>query len=53
MLHDFLNLWSKTIKELLERLRITVPDEGMIGEVHYWRDLSRILDGISEELKQP
>jgi len=25
----------------------------MIGEIHYWRDLSIILDGISEELKQP
>ena len=25
----------------------------MIGEVHYWRDLSRILDGLSAELKQP
>ena len=25
----------------------------MLGEIHYWRDLSRILDGISAELKQP
>ena len=24
----------------------------MIGEVHYWRDMARILDGISEEVKQ-
>ena len=24
----------------------------MIGEVHYWRDLSRILDAISNEVKQ-
>jgi len=25
----------------------------MIGEVHYWRDLSRVLDAIAEELKEP
>lgn len=25
----------------------------MIGEVHYWRDLSRVLDGIQAEVKQP
>lgn len=24
----------------------------MIGEVHYWRDMSRILDGINSEVKQ-
>ena len=24
----------------------------MLGEVHYWRDLSRILEGLSAELKQ-
>jgi hypothetical protein len=24
----------------------------MIGEVHYWRDLSRILDAINNEVKQ-
>ena len=24
----------------------------MIGEVHYWRDMSRILEGINEEVKQ-
>ena len=52
MLHDYTNLWSKTIEELLNKLRDTVPDSGMLGEVHYWRDLCRILDGISSELKQ-
>ena len=31
----------------------TNPAEGMLGEVHYWRDLCRILDGLSNELKQP
>ena len=24
----------------------------MIGEVHYWRDLARVLEAISKELKQ-
>jgi len=44
-------MWSRTIEELLNRLRDTIPGEGMLGEVHYWRDLSRILDGISSELE--
>ena len=46
-------MWTKTVEELLDRMRDTIPGEGMIGEVHYWRDLSKVLDGISTELKQP
>ena len=46
-------MWTKTVEELLERLRDTIPGDGMIGEVHYWRDLCRVLDGITSELKQP
>ena len=53
ILNDCLNMWSKAVEQLLEKLKGTIPAEGMIGEVHYWRDLSRILDGISAELKQP
>lgn len=53
VLNDYVNMWTKSIEQLLEKLKDTMPDEGMIGEVHYWRDLSRILDGISSELKQP
>jgi hypothetical protein len=53
IMHDYLNLWSKNIKSLLDRLKDTIPGEGMIGEVHYWRDMSRILDGINTEVKQP
>jgi hypothetical protein len=30
----------------------TNPAAGMLGEVHYWRDLCRILDGLSAEVKQ-
>ena len=46
-------MWTRTVEELLERMKDTIPGEGMIGEVHYWRDLSKVLDGISAELKQP
>lgn len=53
ILNDCLNMWSKAVEQLLEKLKDTIPAEGMLGEVHYWRDLSRILDGISAELKQP
>lgn len=53
ILNDYMNMWTRTVEELLDRMRDTIPAEGMIGEVHYWRDLSKILDGISQELKQP
>lgn len=46
-------MWSGTIQQLLEKLADTTPGEGMIGEVYYWRDMIRILDGIAQELKQP
>ena len=47
IINDYLNMWTKSIIELLKKLADTIPGEGMIGEIHYWRDLSRILDGIS------
>ena len=53
VMNDILNMWTKTIIQLLDRLKDTIPGEGMLGEVHYWRDLSRVLDGIQGELKQP
>jgi|DEB0MinimDraft_12_1074336.scaffolds.fasta_scaffold18293_3 hypothetical protein len=51
VLNDYLNLWTKTINELLDKLKDTIPAEGMLGEVHYWRDLCRILDGLTQEVK--
>jgi hypothetical protein len=33
-------------------LRDTIPGDGMIGEIHYWRDLARILEAINNEVKQ-
>jgi hypothetical protein len=53
VLNDFLNMWTKTVEELLLKMADTIPGEGMLGEVHYWRDLSKILDGLQAELKQP
>ena len=52
MLVDYLNMWAKNIQGLLDKLKETIPGDGMIGEVHYWRDMSRILDAINEEVKQ-
>lgn len=52
MIHDYLNLWSKNIQTLLDKLKDTIPGDGMIGEVHYWRDMSRILEAINNEVKQ-
>jgi len=52
-LHDYMNMWTRSIGELLQKLRDTNPKEGVLGEVHYWRDLARVLEAISTELKQP
>jgi hypothetical protein len=48
-----LKLWTRSIEELLSKLKDTQPGEGMIGEVWYWRDLSRVLEAVTEELRQP
>jgi hypothetical protein len=52
VLQDYVNLWQKNISLLLDRLRDTIPGDGMIGEIHYWRDLSRILEAANTEVKQ-
>lgn len=44
-------MWSKSVDELLTNLRDTIPGPGMLGEIHYWRNLSRVLDAIHQELK--
>ena len=53
ILNDYLNMWTRSIVELLQKLKDTIPKEGMIGEVHYWRDIHRVLEAISDELKLP
>jgi hypothetical protein len=45
-------MWSRNIQQLLDKLKDTIPGEGMIGEVHYWRDMARILEAINGEVKQ-
>ena len=53
VLNDYINMWTNTIEQLLQKLKDTTPAPGMVGEIHYWRDLCRILEGISIELKLP
>jgi hypothetical protein len=48
-----MNMWTRSIGELLQTLKDTIPKEGMLGEIHYWRDLARVLDAIAKELKLP
>jgi len=50
-IHDYINLWNRNISALLDKLKDTIPGDGMIGEVHYWRDMARILEAINGELK--
>ena len=51
ILQDYMNMWTRSIRELLNNVRDMVPKEGILGEVHYWRDLARVLDAICKELK--
>jgi hypothetical protein len=47
-----LNLWTRSIIELLDKLKDTIPEsQGMLAEINYWRDMSRVLDAINNELK--
>lgn len=46
-----MNMWTRSIRELLKKVRDTVPKDGILGEVHYWRDLARVLNAINKELK--
>lgn len=46
-------MWTRSIGELLQKLKDTIPKDGMIGEIHYWRDIQRVLDAINTELKVP
>jgi len=53
ILSDYVRLWTHSIDELLTKLRDTLPAEGMLGEIHYWRDMAKILDALQTELKLP
>jgi len=52
VLEDYMNLWRRNIQEVLDKLRDTIPGEGMLAEIHYWRDLSRILQALDLEVRQ-
>ena len=52
ILSDHLNLWTRNIIELLEKLKDTSPEtSGMLAEIYYWRDMNRVLEAIAAELK--
>ena len=53
ILDDYMNLWTRSLIELMQNLKETVPKEGMIGEIHYWRDMARLLEAIVTELREP
>ena len=40
------------MQDILNKLRDTIPGDGMLGEIHYWRDLCRVLSALSDEVKQ-
>lgn len=37
---------------VLQKLTIRAPLEGITGEIHYWRDVSKILQELRSEVKQ-
>ncbi len=52
ILNDYLCLWTRSMVEFLEKLRDTSPDSsGLLAEIFYWRDISRVLDALGTELK--
>lgn len=45
-------MWTRNTIELLDKLKDTSPESsGMLAEINYWRDISRVLDAIGDELK--
>lgn len=47
-----MNMWTRSTIELLDKLKDTSPESsGMLAEIFYWRDISRVLDAIGLELK--
>ena len=52
ILEDYLILWTHSIYELLQNLQEITPDTGgMLSEIVYWRDITRVLKAITHELK--
>jgi len=53
ILGDYLDMWTRNTIELLDKLKDTTPESsGMLAEIYYWRDISRVLDAINDELNK-
>lgn len=52
VIEDYMNLWRRNVEEVLDKLRDTIPGEGVMGEISYWRDLNRILQALDSEVRQ-
>lgn len=47
ILSDYLELWTRSLIELLHNLEGVSPENGgLISEIHYWRDITRVLDAV-------
>ena len=54
ILSDYLRLWTRSIVELLDNLKEQCPESNtIIAEIFYWRDITRVLEAVLAELKQP
>lgn len=54
ILEDYLGLWTHSLRELLQNLKDTSPESGgMQAEIAYWRDITRVMDAVSAELRLP
>ena len=53
LLQEHVRLWHRSISELLEKLGKTMPTDTMLSEIHYWRDMARILEACCAEVKLP
>lgn len=46
-----IKIWIDNIKKVLHKLANTNPDDTCLGEIYYWRDVSRLLSAVESELK--
>ena len=44
-------IWVDNIKKVLQKLADTNPDDTCLGEIYYWRDVSRLLSAVDDEFK--
>lgn len=52
ILQDYVELWTASLLELLQNLKETCPESStIVAEIYYWRDITRVLDAVTQELK--